>query len=124
MTKLCLECHEMRDEIAYVDALGRGYCVECMVSGAYPIGSVSRAMGFASATIPFQQGDRVGAFGAGGKFYDRTGIVVDVDLDIRKGCPAAPTFRVEIDRPADLDAPADAWYAEQQLVEVGAAWTQ
>ena len=114
MTRLCFGCHSLRD-IAYVDPIDRGYCIPCAV--ALPIGSVTRAMGFLSLTVPFKPGDRVGAYTAG-ELYDGIGTVVGVSFDCRV-TPIEPTFRVRIDEPADPEVAAEGNYTERCLVRAG-----
>lgn len=112
MTRLCFGCKELQ-EIAYVDAISRGYCSECTMS--LPIGSVVRAMGFLSLTIPYKPGDRVQAYTAG-ELYDGVGTVTDVHYDLKHGgTPVIPMFRVIIDEPADEHAPTSGLYPEACL---------
>lgn len=118
MIRVCMECHEL-SEIAYIDPLNRCYCTGCVVSSAVPIGSVYRALGL-PACIPFKVGDRVGAFAAGGQFYDGVGVVIDIDLDIHHGFPAVPSFLVRIDHPADEDVAVEGRYLEGCLTLVSA----
>jgi hypothetical protein len=110
-TRLCSGCHELR-QIAYVDPIDRGYCIDCAVT--LPLGSAVRAMQFLSLTIPFKVGDRVHAY-SGGELYDGIGTVTEVSMDLEHGTPVEPTFRVAIDEPADELAPTQANYLAAQL---------
>jgi hypothetical protein len=101
---VCSNCHDLR-LIAYVDPIDRGYCAACLPGLA--IGSVARAIGFHSLTIPFKVGERVHAY-SDGELYDGIGYVTKVSVDLEHGTPVEPTFRVVIDEPADEDAPAEA----------------
>jgi len=114
-TKLCYGCKHIR-EIAHVDPLDRGYCIDCVKD--MPVGSAVRAMQFLTLTIPFLVGDRVHAYTAG-EIYDGVGTVTEVSIDVEHGgTPVYPTFRVTIDQKSDDDAPDEGWYTECCLRKV------
>lgn len=115
--KVCFSCHDLVEEIAYVDPIDRGYCLPCAIQ--LPIGSVARAMQFLSLTIPFKVGDVVEARTAG-EIYDGIGTVTAVHFDLEHGgTPIRPSFEVRIDKKAYPDCPDHICYMESQICLAG-----
>ena len=115
-TACCYSCKRVR-ELVYADAHGLHYCEQCVAD--LPMSSVSRAMRFLTATIPYRPGDRVECRTAG-VILDGVGEVDGISFDLEEGggTPVTPVFHVTIDAPAYPDAPREAYYPEICLKKV------
>lgn len=109
---LCWNCKADGDP-AVVDEIGRCLCADCCRGPLIPPELLGLA--YLQATMPYKQGDRVHASTAG-EVYDGVGTVREVSTELRHGgSPVYPSFLVEIDEPANPDAPDKGWYTEPCL---------
>lgn len=110
---ICETCRELKPT-AYRDPIGREYCKDHL-----PVPTVTRALGYLLATIPFGVGDRVEARTAG-VLLDGVGVIDQISVEPENfGTPAHPAFHVVIEEKAYPEAPNALWYMEKQLRKVG-----
>lgn len=109
---LCWNCKLPAEPPLLVDDLARVLCANCQHSDYHP---ELLGLAYLQATIPYKAGDRVHASTAG-EVYDGIGTVREVSTELRHGgSPVHPSFLVEIDDPANPDAPDKGWYTEPCL---------
>lgn len=112
---LCWNCKLPAEPPLLVDDLARVICANCQHSDYHPelVG-----LAYLQATVPYKPGDRVHASTAG-EVYDGVGTVLRVSTLLEHGgSPVYPSFLVEIDEPANPDAPKFGYYTEPCLRKV------
>jgi hypothetical protein len=115
MRGLCSNCKSIRDLI-FTDEVERSYCADCI--GLLPQTQTLALLAFLSATIPFQEGDKV-SVKAVGEIYEGTGHVTDVSFSPEQlASPVVPMFHVVFDDKAYPEVPDESWYPEACLAGV------